>query len=73
MYRQVRYRPAIFYTNDKQKQIAWETIADVEMSGLWAGRVVPEVSPAGAFWEAEAKHQDNLERSPQRYTRLRFE
>ena len=47
------YRSAIFYTSPKQKRIAEDTIADVEASGLWPGKVVTEVAPAGDFWEAE--------------------
>lgn len=62
------YRSAIFYTTDQQKQIAEETIADVNASGLWPGKVVTEVVPAGAFWEAEPEHQDYLERIPNGYT-----
>jgi peptide-methionine (S)-S-oxide reductase len=62
------YRSAIFYTSDEQKRIAGATIADVEASGLWPGKVVTEVSPAGAFWEAEPEHQDYLERVPHGYT-----
>ena len=62
------YRSAIFYTNDEQKRIALDTIADVEASGLWPGRVVTEVVPAGPFWEAEPEHQDYLERYPNGYT-----
>jgi peptide-methionine (S)-S-oxide reductase len=62
------YRSAIFYTSDEQKRIAEDTIADVEASGLWPGKVVTEVTPAGAFWEAEAEHQDYLERIPWGYT-----
>ena len=62
------YRSAIFYTSDEQKRIAEATIADVEASGLWPGKVVSEVSPAGAFWEAEPEHQDYLERVPHGYT-----
>jgi peptide-methionine (S)-S-oxide reductase len=62
------YRSAIFYTNDAQKQVAEDTIADVEASGLWPGRVVTEVTPAGDFWEAEPEHQDYLERIPSGYT-----
>jgi len=62
------YRSAIFYTTDEQKRIAEETIADVNASGLWPGRVVTEVAPAGAFWEAEPEHQDYLERIPNGYT-----
>lgn len=62
------YRSAIFYTTDEQKRVAEETIADVNASGLWPGRVVTEVAPAGEFWEAEPEHQDYLERIPNGYT-----
>jgi peptide-methionine (S)-S-oxide reductase len=62
------YRSAIFYTNHEQKSVADATIADVEASGLWPGKVVTEVSPAGAFSEAEPEHQDYLERIPDGYT-----
>jgi peptide-methionine (S)-S-oxide reductase len=62
------YRSAIFYTSDEQKAVALDTIADVDASGLWPGKVVTEVAPAGPFWEAEAEHQDYLERIPNGYT-----
>jgi peptide-methionine (S)-S-oxide reductase len=62
------YRSAIFYVDDVQRRIAEDTIADVEASGLWPGRVVTELSPAGPFWEAEPEHQDYLERIPNGYT-----
>jgi peptide-methionine (S)-S-oxide reductase len=62
------YRSAIFYASDEQKRIAEATIADVDASGLWPGKVVTEVAPAGAFWEAEPEHQDYLERNPGGYT-----
>jgi peptide-methionine (S)-S-oxide reductase len=62
------YRSAIFYTSDEQKRIASDTIADVDASGIWPGKVVTEVAPAGAFWEAEPEHQDYLQRHPNGYT-----
>jgi peptide-methionine (S)-S-oxide reductase len=62
------YRSAIFYLTDEQKRVAKETIADVQASGLWPGKVVTEVSLAGDFWEAEPEHQDYLERYPHGYT-----
>ena len=62
------YRSAIFYTSDEQKRVAEETIADVDASGLWPGKVVTEVTAAGAFWEAEEEHQDYLEKDPYGYT-----
>jgi peptide-methionine (S)-S-oxide reductase len=62
------YRSAIFYTTDEQKRVAYETIADVNASGLWPGKVVTEVAPANPFWEAEPEHQDYLEHYPDGYT-----
>jgi peptide-methionine (S)-S-oxide reductase len=62
------YRSAIFYENEEQKAIALDTIADVDASGLWPGKVVTEVAPVGDFWEAEPEHQDYLERIPNGYT-----
>ena len=62
------YRSAIFYTSPEQKAVAEDTIADVDASGLWPGKVVTEVEPAGPFWEAEAEHQDYLELFPNGYT-----
>ena len=62
------YRSAIFHTSDEQKRVAEETIAEVNASGLWPGKVVTEVKPAGEFWEAEPEHQDYLERYPNGYT-----
>jgi peptide-methionine (S)-S-oxide reductase len=62
------YRSAIFYADDEQKRVAEDTIADVDASGLWPGKVRTELSPVGDFWEAEPEHQDYLERIPNGYT-----
>ncbi|GHG08201.1 MULTISPECIES: peptide-methionine (S)-S-oxide reductase MsrA [Amycolatopsis] len=62
------YRSAIFFENDEQKRVAEDTIADVDASGLWPGKVVTEVAPVGDFWEAEPEHQDYLQRIPNGYT-----
>jgi peptide-methionine (S)-S-oxide reductase len=62
------YRSAIYYTSDAQKRVAEETMRDVDASGLWPGKVVTELEPAGPFWEAEAEHQDYLELFPNGYT-----
>ena len=62
------YRSAIFYLSDEQRRVAEKTIADVEASRLWPGKIVTEVSPAGEFWEAESEHQDYLQRYPHGYT-----
>ena len=62
------YRSAIYYTDDHQQQVALDTIADVDASGLWPGKVVTEVAQAGPFWEAEPEHQDYLLHYPNGYT-----
>jgi peptide-methionine (S)-S-oxide reductase len=62
------YRSGIYYTSEQQRETALDTIADVDASGLWPAKVVTEVKPAGAFWEAEPEHQDYLERKPGGYT-----
>ncbi|SDG63864.1 peptide-methionine (S)-S-oxide reductase MsrA [Pseudomonas abietaniphila] len=62
------YRSAIFYLSEEQKRVALDTVEDVNASGLWPGKVVTELAPAGAFWEAEPEHQDYLERIPNGYT-----
>ena len=62
------YRSAIFYTSHEQLRVAEDTIADVDASGIWPGKVVTELAEAGPFWEAEPEHQDYLERTPNGYT-----
>ena len=62
------YRSGIYYTSEVQHQTALDTIADVDASGLWPGKVVTEVKPAGDFWQAEPEHQDYLQRRPDGYT-----
>lgn len=66
--RGMSYRSAIYYANEQQKQIADDTIADLDASGIWPGKVVTEVEPVGDFWQAEPEHQDYLERYPNGYT-----
>jgi len=62
------YRSAIYYVDEAQKAVALDTIADVDASGIWPGKVVTEVEPVGDFWEAESEHQDYLQRLPNGYT-----
>jgi len=66
--RGMSYRSAIYYVDEDQKAVAEDTIADVNASGIWPGRVVTEVEPVGDFWDAEPEHQDYLERIPNGYT-----
>jgi peptide-methionine (S)-S-oxide reductase len=62
------YRSGIYYTSEEQRRTAEETIADLDASGIWPGKAVTEVKPAGPFWEAEPEHQDYLQKYPTGYT-----
>ena len=62
------YRSAIFATSPEQEAVAHDTIADVEASRLWPGKVMTQITPVGDFWEAEPEHQDYLQRLPNGYT-----
>lgn len=62
------YRSAIYYADETQKTVAEDTIADVDASGLWPGKVVTEVESVGDFWQAEPEHQDYLQIRPGGYT-----
>ena len=66
--RGLSYRSGIYFLTEEQRQMALETIADVDASNLWPGKVMTEVKAAGDFWEAEPEHQDYLERIPHGYT-----
>lgn len=66
--RGTQYRSAIFYTDDLQRDVALDVIAQVNRSGLWPAPAVTEVVAAGPFWEAEDFHQDYLEKVPNGYT-----
>ena len=58
------YRSEIFYTSQEQRQVAADTIAYADASGMWPGQVVTKISPASRFWEAKAEDQDYLQHYP---------
>ncbi|AMR32817.1 peptide-methionine (S)-S-oxide reductase [Mucilaginibacter sp. PAMC 26640] len=62
------YRSAIFFENDEQRETAEALIAEMDASGIWPGKIVTEVVPAGDFWNAEEDHQDYLQKNPYGYT-----
>lgn len=62
------YRSAIFYSNEEQKKIANDLIAEMTASKKWPGTIVTEVVPAGEFWNAEVEHQDYLQKHSGGYT-----
>jgi peptide-methionine (S)-S-oxide reductase len=66
--RGMSYRSAIYFEDEDQKSVILDTIADIEASGIWPGKVVTEIEPVSEFWEAEPEHQDYIERIPNGYT-----
>ncbi len=62
------YRSAIFYNSESQRETAQALIAEMDASGKWPGKVVTEVVPVTDFWNAEAEHQDYLQKHPYGYT-----
>jgi peptide-methionine (S)-S-oxide reductase len=58
------YRSEIFYTSDEQRQVAKDTIADADASGIWSGKVVTKISAAAHFWAAKDEDQDYLRYYP---------
>jgi hypothetical protein len=49
------YRSVIFCTTSDQRDVAEETLRDVDFAGHWPGRIVTRVSEAGPFWEARGR------------------
>lgn len=62
------YRSAIFYLDDAQRDTANTLIAEIDASHKWPGKIITEVVPATDFWDAEAEHQDYLQKHPYGYT-----
>ena len=62
------YRSAIFYLSEEQKNTAAALIQEMDASGVWPGKIVTEVVPAGDFWDAEEEHQNYLQKHPYGYT-----
>ena len=56
------YRSAIFYLNEVQKETAEELISEMNTSGIWPGKIITEIVPAGDFWDAEEDHQAYLQK-----------
>ena len=63
-----QYRSSIFYLNDEQKEVAQNVINQANKSGVFQSAVVTKIEKAGEFYEAEAEHQDYLEKNPYGYT-----
>ena len=63
-----QYRSAIFYFDDKQKEVAEKVKASVNASGKWKKPLTTEIAKASEFYPAEDYHQDYLAKHPGGYT-----
>ncbi|ALS38083.1 peptide-methionine (S)-S-oxide reductase [Enterococcus rotai] len=61
------YRPVIFYTSEKQKQIAENSRQALQESGRFSEPIVTTIEPATIFYPAEDYHQDFYQKDPERY------
>src|SRR5580700_181954 len=62
--RGTQYRSVIFYSNDEQKHIAEAYIAQLDQAKVYPRKIVTQVVPLQAFYEAEAYHQNYFELHP---------
>jgi peptide-methionine (S)-S-oxide reductase len=53
-----QYRSVIFYSNDEQKHIAEAYIAQLDQAKVYPRKIVTQVVPLQAFYEAEGYHQN---------------
>ncbi|MGA9544180.1 MAG: peptide-methionine (S)-S-oxide reductase MsrA [Candidatus Sulfotelmatobacter sp.] len=59
-----QYRSVIFYSNDEQKHIAEAYIAQLDQAKVYPHKIVTQVVPLQAFYEAEDYHQNYAEMHP---------
>ena len=67
-----QYRSAIFYHDQRQKELALASLKKLESSGRFDKPIVTEIVPAGPFYRAEEYHQDYYKKNPIRYKWYRF-
>lgn len=70
--RGTQYRPAIFYQNQQEKQVAEAAKQSLQASGVYDKPVVIEIVPASTFYPAEEYHQDYYKKKPLRYKYYTF-
>ncbi|MEF1290588.1 peptide-methionine (R)-S-oxide reductase MsrB, partial [Vibrio sp. M260118] len=70
--RGAHYRPAVFYHNAVQKQIAEQFIAEIDDLGIYKKPLKTELIKFDKFWPAEDYHQDYYKRNKVRYNYYRY-
>ena len=58
------YRSVIFFTTPEQQRIATAYIAQLDAAKAFAKKIVTQVVPLKAFYDAEDYHQDYAEKNP---------
>jgi peptide-methionine (S)-S-oxide reductase len=58
------YRSVIFFTTPEQERIARAYIAQLDAAKAFPKKIVTEVVPLKAFYDAEEYHQDYAEKNP---------
>jgi peptide-methionine (S)-S-oxide reductase len=62
-----QYRTAIFYHNEKQRELAEKSKKELEASGKFNKPIVTEILKVQPFYPAEDYHQDFYKKSPKEY------
>jgi peptide-methionine (S)-S-oxide reductase len=57
-----QYRSAIFYHDQKQKELAEKSKRDLEKAGVYKNPIVTEITPFKNFYVAEEYHKDYYEK-----------
>src|SRR5699024_1783662 len=61
------YKTAIYYTNEKQKELALASKQQLEASKKFDKPIVTDILPAKTFYKAEENHQDYYKKQPFHY------
>ena len=66
-----QYRSVIYYHDERQREVAEQTIRELDEANIWDGPIVTEVAPLSNYYEAEEYHQEYFARNPgQGYCRV---
>ena len=66
------YTTVIYYTNENQKKIAFESKQNIEKSGRFDKPIVTKIVIASKFYKAEDYHQDYYKKKPLKYKYYRY-
>lgn len=70
--RGAHYAPAIFYHDEKQKEIAEKVIKDLDSKKIFGSKIIVPVKKFTSFYPAEEYHQDYYKKNPIRYKFYKF-